>query len=78
MATRFVKAKVDKYIQSYCKFGKNQNITYDGVVEIGIIDRGTGGVSVFSLPPNIIISPSQTDGVCDTATCTIADGKIKL
>jgi len=34
MATRFVKAKVDKYIQSYCKFGKNQNITYDGVVEI--------------------------------------------
>ena len=76
MATRFVKAKVDKYIQLYSKFGKTENITYDRVVEIEIIDGGSGGVSVFSLPPNIIISPSQTGGVRATATCTIADGKI--
>jgi len=76
MATRFVKAKVDKYIQLYSKFGKNENTTYDRVVEIEIIDGGTGGISVFSLPPNIIISPSQTGGVRATATCTIADGKI--
>jgi len=75
MATRFVKAKVDKYIQLYSKFGKNENITYDRVIEIEIIDGGTGGVSVFSLPPNIIISQSQT-GDNATLTCTIADGKI--
>ena len=76
MATRFVKAKVDKYIQLYSKLVKNENITYYGVVEIEIIDGGTGGVSVFSLPPNITISPSQTGGIRATATCTIADGKI--
>jgi len=46
MATRFVKAEVDKYIQLYSKFGKNENITYDGVVEIETIDRGTGGVMI--------------------------------
>ena len=36
METRFVKAKVDKYIQWYSKFGKNENITYDWVLEIEI------------------------------------------
>jgi len=76
MATRFIKAKVDKYIQLYSNFSKNENTTYDRVVEIEIIDGGTGGVSVFSLPPNIIISGSDTGGVTATATCTIADGKI--
>jgi len=29
MATRFVQAKVDKYIQLYSKFGKNEGTTYD-------------------------------------------------
>ena len=76
MATRFIKPKIDKYIQLYSKYGKNEGTTYDRVLEIEIIDGGTGGISVFSLPPNIIISPSQTGGVNATATCTIADGKI--
>ena len=76
MTSRFIKPKIDKYIQLYSKFGKNEGITYDRVLEIEIIDGGTGGLSVFSLPPNIIISPSQTGGVSATATCTVLNGKI--
>ena len=55
---------------------KNENITYDWVVEIEIIDRGTGGVSPFSLPPNNIFSPPSFGGVRETAICTIDRGKI--
>ena len=42
METRFVKAKVDKYIQLYSKFGKNEGTTYDRVVEVVILQGGSG------------------------------------
>ena len=55
MATRFVKAKVDKYIQLYSKFGKNEGTTYDRVVEVVILNGGSGYST--SSPPTINFSP---------------------
>jgi len=54
-STRFVKAKVDKYIQLYSKFGKNEGTTYDKVLEVVILNGG-GGYSTSS-PPTITFSP---------------------
>ena len=53
--TRFVKAKVDKYIQLYSKFGKNEGTTYDRVVDVAILQGGSG-YSTGS-PPTIAFTP---------------------
>jgi len=74
MATRFVKAKVDKYIQLYSKFGKNEGTTYDRVYEVVILQGGSGYTSVQTLTFPVL-SPSSNE-VRATATCTVSDGEI--
>jgi hypothetical protein len=70
--TRFVKAKVDKYIQLYSKFAKNEGTTYDKVYEIAILQAGTG-FSTTS-PPIITFSPHPpgSTNINATAVCTVS------
>jgi len=74
--TRFIKAKVDKYIQLYSKFGKNEGTTYDKVVEVAILQGGTG-LSTGS-PPIITFSPHPpgSTNVNATATANVVGGSI--
>ena len=76
MATRFVKAKVDKYIQLYSKFGKNEGTTYDRVYEIAILQGGSGYSS--GSPPIISFSPHPpgSSNVNATATANAVGGSI--
>ena len=71
MATRFVKAKVDKYIQLYGKFAKHTGTLYSGVKSVVITSPGT----VFYFPvPELTFTVPPTGGVRATATCTIVNG----
>ena len=76
--TRFVKAKVDKYIQLYSKFAKNEGTTYDRVYEIVILQGGTG-YSTTS-PPIITFSPhppgSTNINATAVANVTVVNGPI--
>jgi len=78
MATRFVKAKVDKYIQLYSKFGKNEGTTHDSVYQIAILNGGSG-YSTTS-PPIISFSPhppgSSNVNATAVANVNVANGPI--
>ena len=72
MTTRFIKPKIDKYIQLYSKFGKNEGTTYDRVVDVVILNGGSGYST--SSPPIITFSPppSGSSNVTATAVCTVS------
>ena len=74
MATRFVKAKVDKYIQLYSKYGKNEGTTYDRVQQVLIVVPGSG----YTSTPTLTLTPHApgSSNVRATATCTISNGRI--
>jgi len=75
-STRFVKAKVDKYIQLHSKFGKNEGTTYDRVVEVAILQGGSG-YSTGSPPTKAFTPhPSGSSNVNATATVNVVGGSI--
>ena len=78
MATRFVKAKVDKCVQLYSKFGKNEETTYDRVYEIAILKGGAAGYT-SGTSPIILFSPHPpgSSNVNATATANVVNGSIR-
>ena len=71
MATRFVKAKVDKYIQLYSKFAKHTGTLYSGVKSVAITSPGT--VFYFTVP-ELSLSVPPAGGIRATTICTIVNG----
>jgi len=78
METRFIKPKIDKYIQLYSKFAKNEGTTYDKVLEVVILNGGTGYST--SSPPIITFSPhppgSSNIQATAIANVSVANGPI--
>jgi len=72
--TRFVKAKVDKYIQLYSKYGKNEGTTYDRVQRVLIVSPGSG----YTTAPTLSFTQHAPGSslIRATATCTISNGGI--
>ena len=71
MATRFIKPKIDKYIQLYSEYAKHEGTLYSSVRTITITNPGT--VFYFSEPDLSLLVP-PTGGIKATATCTIENG----
>ena len=71
MARRFIKPKIDKYIQLYSEYAKHSGPLYSSVGSIQITDPGT--VFYFT-EPTLSLSVPPTGGVRATATCTIVNG----
>ena len=71
MATRFIKPKIDKYIQLYSEYAKQEGVLYSIVRTITITNPGT--VFYFSEPLLTLTTP-PTGGIRATATCTIVNG----
>ena len=71
MATRFAKAKVDKYIQLYSKFAKHTGTLYSGVKSVALTSPGT--IFYFTVP-ELSLSVPPAGGIRATATCTIVNG----
>jgi len=71
MATRFIKPKVDKYIQLYSRYANHPGILFGGVATARVVTAGTifyfsEPVLSFGLPP--------TGGVRATGTVSIING----
>jgi len=71
MTTRFIKPKIDKYIQLYSEYAKNEGVLYSSIRTITITNPGT--VFYFTEPVLSLSSP-PTGGIRATATCTIENG----
>jgi len=71
MATRFIKAKVDKYIQLYSKYAKHSGTFYSQIKSVTITTPGT--VFYFSVP-TITFTPPPTGGILATGTVIIVNG----
>ena len=71
MTTRFIRPKIDKYIQLYSEYAKNKGTLYSSVRTITITNPGT--VFYFSEPLLTLTTP-PTGGIRATATCTIENG----
>ena len=71
MATRFIKPKVDKYIQLYSEYANNQGALFSSVSSARINTPRT--IFYFSEPLLTFTTP-PTGGVRATATCTLVNG----
>ena len=71
MATRFVKAKVDKYIQLYSRYANHPGVLFSAVATARVVTVGT--IFYFS-EPILTFSAPPTGGIRATGTVTIVNG----
>jgi len=71
MATRFIKPKVDKYVQLYSKYANHQGLLYSSVATATITNVGT--VFYYSVPVLTFSNP-PTGGILATGHFNIVSG----
>ena len=69
MSTRFIKPKIDKYIQLHSRYSKNETGVYGSISAVlgSTIDTDAS----YSSPPILTITEAPSGGVNATAICTI-------
>jgi len=71
MATRFIKPKVDKYIQLYNRYANHSGVVFGGVVTGRVV---TAGTQFYFSEPTITFAAPPTGGVRATGTVSIING----
>ena len=71
MATRFVKAKVDKYIQLYSKYANHSGVLYSSVATAKV---DTNGTRFYFSQPVLTFSDPPTGGITATGNFNIVGG----
>ena len=71
MATRFIKPKVDKYIQLYSRYANHSGVVFGGVVTARVL---TAGTQFYFSVPTITFGLPPTGGVRATGTVSIING----
>jgi len=76
MAMRFVKPKIDRYVQLYSEYAKHEGPLYGSVISVIITNGGTGYTSapIVSFPNSIGLRATATwnglNGAINTVTIT--------
>jgi hypothetical protein len=70
MATRFIKPKIDKYIQLYSKYAKQDGQLYSSVININITNPGD---IIYTIAPILTLTVPPT-GVTSTAILNLISG----
>ena len=71
MTTRFIKPKIDKYIQLYSKYANHSGVLYSSVETANVVTVGT--VFYFSAPV-LTFSDPPTGGILATGNFNIVNG----
>jgi len=71
MATRFIKPKIDKFIQLYSEYAQHQGPLYNSVLSVRITNPGT--VFYFT-EPVLSLSTPPSGRIRAKATCTKVNG----
>jgi len=71
MATRFIKPKIDQYIQLYSEYAKQEGALYSSVRTITITNPGT---IIYTTAPILSLTAAPTGGVKSTAIMNLLNG----
>jgi len=70
MSTRFIKPKIDKYIQLHSRYSKNESGIY-GSITSAVIGSTIPTNASYSSVPLLVVSDAPLGGVNATAICTL-------